>query len=102
MKRNVEVYQIESRNPHLHEAGDKEHIDQMISMASQVIYHSPVCPDEIRKTIVTNMIKRKMLVSKQLPSKPHYFPALSNIDRNTFLRHLKSAPYACLIKDGKL
>jgi mannosyl-3-phosphoglycerate synthase len=102
MKRNVEVYQIESRNPHLHETGDKDHIDQMISMASQVIYHSPICPDEIRKTIVTDLIKRKLIASKHLPPKPHYFPALSNIDRNAFLRNLKSAPYACLIKDGNL
>jgi len=102
MKHNVEVYQIESRNPHLHEAGDKEHIDQMISMASQVIYHSPICPDELKKTIITNMIKRKMISPKQEPPKTHYFPALSSIDSQSFLKDLKSAPYACLIKEGKV
>jgi mannosyl-3-phosphoglycerate synthase len=33
----VEVFQIESRNPHLHEAGDESHIDRMQLQAMQVV-----------------------------------------------------------------
>ncbi len=97
---HVDVFQIESRNPHFHEAGDKEHIDHMIRMALQVIYHSPICPEDVKKYISTDMVRRKMIAKNAEPQKPKYFPALSSIDPKAFLGDLKSAPYARLIKEG--
>lgn len=97
MKQSIEVYQIESRNPHLHESGDEEHIDEMSYIAMQVIYHSPICPDELKKEIYDEMVEQKLLSNKQ-PPKPHCFPALSTIDARSFLEELKSASFAHLLK----
>jgi mannosyl-3-phosphoglycerate synthase len=102
MREGVEVYQIESRNPHLHEAGDDEHISDMSYSAMQVIYHSPICPQEIKRDILKEMIQRKFLPRTDKPPRPRRFPALSSIDLGSFLEEIKSAPYGVLIAEGKL
>jgi mannosyl-3-phosphoglycerate synthase len=97
MKRSVEVYQIESRNPHLHEAGDKEHIDQMRYLAMQVVYHSPLCPEPLRKGIRREAITKGYHKPDETPARPHYFPPLSAIDPDKFLEDIKTTPYGKLL-----
>jgi mannosyl-3-phosphoglycerate synthase len=97
MKRSVEVYQIESRNPHLHEAGDKEHIDQMRYLAMQVVYHSPLCPEPLRKAIRREAITKGYHKPDETPARPHYFPPLSAIDLDRFLEDIKTTPYGKLL-----
>jgi mannosyl-3-phosphoglycerate synthase len=93
MKEGIEVYQIESRNPHLHEAGDKEHIALMCYAAMQVMYHSSICPDKLKREILRDMIKRKFISRAQELPRPLYFPALSTIDKKKFIQVFKSASY---------
>lgn len=94
MKEKVEIYQIESRNPHLHEAGDGSHIDLMCHLAMQVIYHSPICPDPLKREIRADAVRRGYMKSNQPAlEKPHYFAPLSTIDAGAFLRHIESTPY---------
>ena len=102
MKKGVEVYQVESRNPHLHEAGKTEHVDQMLKLALQVIYHSPVCPENLKKSILNEMIRRKFVVKGRYPDRLRKFPALSRIDPEKFIKDIKEAPYAKLIREGKV
>lgn len=100
MKRGVEIYQIESRNPHLHEAGDKEHIDQMRYLAMQVVYHSPICPEPLRKEIRREAVAKGYHKPDSLPTQPHYFPPLSTIDPDAFLQDIASTPYGKLLSSG--
>jgi mannosyl-3-phosphoglycerate synthase len=100
MQKNVEVFQIESRNPHLHDAGDKEHIDQMSYMAMQVIYHSHVCPEKLKKELLRAMTARGYVDSDKKPKRPHYFPPLSGVQEDEFLEAIDSTPFAKLIKEG--
>lgn len=102
MKKGVEVYQVESRNPHLHEAGDIEHVDQMSFVAMQVIYHSPLCQEKLKKEILNEMVRRKYIEKGKVPPRSHILPALSSIDRESFLKDIKDAPCAKLIKKGNL
>ena len=97
MRKSIEVYQIESRNPHLHEAGDEEHIDQMSYLAMQAIYNSFICPKELQKELLQEMIEQKLLTNGDKPPKPHLFPALVNIKAEEFFEEIKSAPYAKLL-----
>lgn len=101
MKERIEVYQIESRNPHLHEAGDERHIDKMRYLAMQVIYHSPICPDELKRAIRKDALRRGYVegAGSQL-DQPRYFPALSSIDTDRFLEEISSTPYGKLLVDG--
>jgi mannosyl-3-phosphoglycerate synthase len=101
MKEKVEVYQIESRNPHLHEAGDDTHIDAMRYLAMQVIYHSPICPDPLKREIRRDAARRGYVRAGVTElDKPRYFPALSSIDTEAFLKDISSRPYGRLLADG--
>jgi mannosyl-3-phosphoglycerate synthase len=102
MKEGIEVYQIESRNPHLHEAGDREHIEEMSYVAMQAMYHSTVCPEKLKKEIFKDMVKQKYLSGEDKPPQPNHFPALYSIDTKTFFEEIKTAPYAKTIKEGGL
>jgi mannosyl-3-phosphoglycerate synthase len=102
MKHAVEVYQIESRNPHLHEAGNREHIDQMCYQAMQVIYHSPICPDPLKLQISKEAQSKKYIKPNQKFAQPHYFPPLSTIDMDAFLQDIHQTSYGKLLKTNKV
>jgi mannosyl-3-phosphoglycerate synthase len=94
MKRHrIEVYQVESRNPHLHEAGDEEHIDQMSYMAMQTIYHSPVCPESLKAELYDKMVAAGFVEDGGEPAHPRYFPPLSTIDKELLARAVDPARY---------
>ena len=97
MKKSIEVYQIESRNPHLHEVGDEDHIDQMSYLAMQAIYNSPICPKELQKELMQEMKEQKLLSNGNKPPKPHKFPALINIKAEEFFDSIKSTNYAKML-----
>ena len=97
MQQQVELYQIESRNPHLHEAGGREHIDQMRYQAMQVIYHSSVCPKPLKAKILQDARAKKYVEKGEDVTVPHYFPALSQIDQDKFLDHIKDTPFGKLL-----
>ncbi len=90
MKKGVEVYQIESRNPHFHDAGDEEHVQDMSYVAMQVIYHSSVCPEKLKKEIMGEIIEGGQIAPNDKPPKPRHFPPLTSIDSSSFLKMLKS------------
>jgi mannosyl-3-phosphoglycerate synthase len=101
MKECIEIYQIESRNPHLHEAGDEKHIDSMRYQAMQIIYHSPICPDALKKEIRIDASKRGYLRGGGTePDQPRYFPRLSQMDLDAFFKEVESTPYGKVLSDG--
>ncbi len=98
LRQYVEIYQIESRNPHLHDTskGD-EHIDEMIEASLRVIYHSPVCPPLLREEIIEELRRRKILNKKNLPAPPQYYPPLLRLDFERFAQHLTEQAYSRLL-----
>lgn len=96
----VEVYQIESRNPHLHEAGDQEHIREMSYQALTVVYHSRICPEKMKAEIRREAVTRGFIKKDEDLARPHYFPSLRNIDRDKFLSAIGGTPYGLLMADG--
>lgn len=102
MKQGVEVFQIESRNPHLHEAGDIDHIDEMSSMAMQVIYHSPLSEPKFKKEVLNEMVRRKFIEKDAPPPRPPRLEALSTVDLASFARDIKDTPCGRLLKEGRL
>ncbi len=94
MKKSVEIFQIESRNPHLHEQKGEEHVDDMIYAALKVIYHSQVTPESLKKKIIRELRQKKIIGPSQKPENAIYYPALSKIDLNKFKAVLKDKDYA--------
>jgi mannosyl-3-phosphoglycerate synthase len=92
----VEIFQIESRNPHMHdtEKGD-EHIDEMSYAAMQVIYHSKTCPKRLKKRLLKDMRKKFHLLEKdEKPTDVAYYPSLAHLDLDIFLDAVRERPYA--------
>ena len=92
MKEDIEVFQLESRNPHMHDAKGEDHIQNMIEQALQVIYHSFVCTPAVRKEIECTLEKKQI-------EKPTYYPSLDNIDLLKFAEQLEKESYAGFFSD---
>ncbi len=91
MKKQIEIYQLESRNPHLHESKGDEHIQRMVEQALQVIYHSFTCPQAVKQEIESEL-------DGQSVGRPTYYPALTNVDLTAFRNVLESQPCARLFQ----
>lgn len=81
MKAGAEIFQMESRNPHFHDADKgEEHINEMIEYSLGVLYHSPICPESLKKEILKNLRESKTIEKDKEPVLPRRYPALSSID----------------------
>jgi mannosyl-3-phosphoglycerate synthase len=98
MRKGIEIFQIESRNPHLHEQKGEEHVDDMIYAALKVMYHSPVTPENLKRKIVKELKERKIIQSNQKPENAIYYPALSKIDLEKFKNILSDQPYSSVFE----
>ena len=81
MKSGTEIFQMESRNPHFHEAakGDK-HIKEMTLYSLAVLYHSPICPSDLKKEILRELRLAKIIGKQEEPLHPRRYSALTSID----------------------
>jgi mannosyl-3-phosphoglycerate synthase len=101
MQKCIEVYQVESRNPHLHEVGDKEHIDLMRYQAMQVIYHSPICPEPLKRRIKREALAKGYVEKGGNLARPNYFPPLaSHIKKDRFLELIGKTAFGKLVRES--
>lgn len=99
MKQGIEFFQIESRNPHLHEVKGEEHVLSMSREAMEVIYRSPMCPDYLKKEILEDLYARGILEEgTPMPETIKYYPALTKVDMVKFKKALAKEPYAEYLK----
>lgn len=99
LKNRIEVFQIESRNPHLHEVKGDEHVKDMSRAAMEVIYRSPICPKPVKDEIMEDVYNRKLIKKgDKLIDTLTYYPAILNADLKKFAQTLKNEPYAPMLK----
>lgn len=79
MKNGVCLYQIESRNPHLHDLKEEGHVPSMIEKSLSVIYHSDTCPDVLREEIMEELIHLEIVAPDGQPLRPRKYPALQTL-----------------------
>lgn len=98
IQEHVEIFQIASRNPHMHDTdkGDA-HIEDMTYAAMQVIYHSPICPAKLKNELLEKMRQMKLLANGEQPSNAIYYPPLHQIDLAVFHAALAERRYAALL-----
>lgn len=64
----MDIFQIETRNPHLHEQKGEEHLE--LAQELGTIYHSSLCEAKIKKIILEELKNQAGLVSGEEPPKP--------------------------------
>ncbi len=84
MEKGVEIFQIETRNPHFHEEKGDEHIKGMVTDALSAITASHICPDSLKKEIY------KEYSEDELTSKAKEKPMrnFARVDTKKFLDHI--------------
>lgn len=99
VKKGVEFFQIESRNPHLHEVKGEEHVKSMSKEAMECIYRSPICPDFLKKDILEDLRNRGILgEDEEMGESLRYYPALTKVDMRKFKEVIAKEHYAEYLK----
>ena len=85
-RHGVEIFQIESRNPHLHEEKGTRHLqEEMLLPGLSAIYHSALCDENTRKGILKELVYQKVLKRKEeMPPPPKQYKALRSVDLEKF------------------
>ena len=86
MDKGVEVYQVETRNPHFHENKGDQHVADMRGSALQVVHDSSICPESLRSA-VRNYLESEGL-EDQLNKPRVTYPPINKLNLNSFLEVL--------------
>jgi mannosyl-3-phosphoglycerate synthase len=89
MSSGVDIFQIESRNPHLHEQKGKTHINKMIHSSLGAIYHSNICPENIKKNLIDVCANYGLKTGKEGFPRPDKIEPPSKINIKKFSEILK-------------
>lgn len=88
LKQGVDIYQIETRNPHFHENKGADHVQEMRLQALNVLYHSPICLDSVRKEIKRFLRKQDVIGEGEEPPEERIYSALAEMNLDLFARTL--------------
>lgn len=88
ISKGVEVFQVEPRNPHVHEERGVEHIKEMILKSLSIIYHSSLCDEELKAQILNELVTRGILRPGEIPPKQKAIPPIGGINANKVLEIL--------------
>jgi len=89
MKHGIDIFQIETRNPHLHEDKGIEHLGTMLLAGLSTIYHSPLCDEDTKQLIISQLISQKVLKPRQKPPRPRINRPPSKIDIREFAKFME-------------
>ncbi len=64
-KKGVEIFQIETRNPHFHEDKGKEHLSLMLEESLLSIHSSKICPPSLSKKISDSLASLRNQKNRQ-------------------------------------
>ena len=83
-KLGVEIFQIETKNPHLHEEKGKQHLKGMLSSGLGALYYSPLCIAETKKVILDELRQQEAIGEGEEPPPPCIYPPLKKINLEKF------------------
>ncbi len=83
-KLGVEIFQIETKNPHLHEEKGKRHLKGMLSSGLGALYYSPLCIAETKKVILDELRQQEAIGEGEEPLPPRIYPPLKKINLEKF------------------
>jgi len=85
VEQGIDVFQIETMNPHLHEEKGMRHLKQMLLEGLATIYHSPLCGDSTRKLILKELVSQEALGCRKEPPVPRSCVPLIKKDSAKFM-----------------
>jgi len=90
-KKGVEIFQIETKNPHFHEERGNQHLNNMLLPGQAVIYHSPLADAGIKQFIVKTLIdEQNAIKTDEDIVAPHLIRPPREVDLPKFMAHIKA------------
>ncbi len=84
----IEVFQIETLNPHIHEEKGEEHIKNMLLGSLSTIYNSKLCNDYVRQKVLEELVD--ILERWEKPPEMFIMPPIGDIDAIKFAKLLNA------------
>ena len=69
----------------MHESKGDDHVEDMIDASLSVIYHSPLCPELLKREIMENVKLRRGEGNPEEIAPVRMYPSLAKLDLDTFL-----------------
>ncbi len=88
MNSGIEIYQIETLNPHVHEDKGDEHIREMLLGSLSTIYYSKLANDTVRKEILEELKKNEMIKRERELKKNRVLPPIAKMNVEKFVEVL--------------
>jgi mannosyl-3-phosphoglycerate synthase len=89
---SVDVFQVETRNPHFHEDKGDSHVAGMRTESVESVLASPLCPEPVRAEIV-EFLRSQSDAARPLGN-PHVYEPWERADLDAFAEHLRKADSA--------
>ena len=83
MHDGVQVFQVETCNPHFHEDKGREHVESMRRSSLNVLYHSSICPPGLREEIA--LVLSGGSIAEEPPEPTPVYPPLEGVDPEVLL-----------------
>ncbi|MBN2462906.1 MAG: mannosyl-3-phosphoglycerate synthase [Dehalococcoidia bacterium] len=94
-KHGVEIFQIETRNPHMHEDRGAEHLRDMLLPGLATIYHSKLCEKETKEKVMAELLQQNAINPGEEPPMPQMSPPPKNIDMQKFMKVMEGHMASC-------
>jgi len=82
----IEIFQIETLNPHIHEEKGEGHIKNMLLGSLQTVYHSKLCNDYVRSKVLEELGD---ILEWEMPKENIIMPPIGEIDVSKFTKILE-------------
>ena len=101
--KGVEIFQIETRNPHFHEEKGVEHLNEMLELSLGTIYSSDICPNDLKASIIEQLRQVTGKKARRMDFRRgyHIMEPINTIDISELEKGLKDKAVT-LLKHGGL
>jgi len=84
-KDGIEIFQIESRNPHFHEEKGIVHLREMLLQGLSTVYHSQLCEEETERMVIRELVAQRAIKRGEEPAKPRINLPLRKMNIKSFI-----------------
>ncbi len=84
-KHGIEIFQIESRNPHFHEEKGIVHLREMLLQGLSTVYHSQLCEEETKRMVIRELVAQRAAKRGEEPAKPRINLPLRKMNIKSFI-----------------
>jgi mannosyl-3-phosphoglycerate synthase len=84
IEQGIDILQIETRNPHLHEERGNQHLNEILLSSMSTIYHSPLCDKKVKQAILSELSSQGILKDGESPLPVHVNSPLRSVQVGKF------------------